>query len=251
MSLTIKSYDSNSINTLFSSLPATKNASYTGIEGVLSDYRSLQTGSYQKLVKSYFDKFGDDAIKNKVTSKDSAEVSSIEKAADALVDDTKKLLDKNSSLWEKKSVEKDGKTITEYDRTSLGNAISSFVDSYNSLVDKGQKSSNTGILTQVAGMVKTSSSSISTLSQIGITVNSNNHLSFDKDYFSDSADMTVAKSLFTGNNSYAYSVSSKASMVKNYANNLLSDITGRKSYTNSGSYDLSAPDILSSFNIST
>ncbi len=254
MSLTINSFDSNSINTLFSSIPQ-KGTGMTGIENLLGDYSSIRTGSYSKLLSAYYAKFGDDGIdKNDKTvkSKDTAEYSSVEKVATNLLDATNNLLDKSSDLWKKKSYTDDeGNTKSDYDKNAVYGAVKDFVDAYNDLVDKGQKSSNTGILTQVASMVTSSSSTHATLGQIGITIDTKNHLAIDEDFFKNKADMTTVKSLFTGNGGYAYSVASKASMVKSYANNALSDLTGKKTYTNSGSYDLSAGDILSSFNIST
>ena len=63
--------------------------------------------------------------------------------------------------------------------------------------------------------------------------------------------MTYAKDLFNGTGSYAYQVATKASMANSYASNDLASITGKKSYTNQGSYAISADDIINKFNETT
>jgi len=253
MSLNINSFNSNSIGTLFSSLPYTRNSSFTGIENVLSDYSSLQSGSYNRLLKAYYSKVENPSADKTVKQKNkevNSEFSALQKDAKGLLNATDKLLSKGtSSIWNK--VEKKdatGKVSNDYDRNKIGSAISDFVDEYNRLVKEGQKTSHTGILTQIAGMTSIVGKSHSSLGQIGLSIDSNNYLSFDRNFFNEKADVSVAKSLFSGTGSLAYNVATKASMVNSYAGTKLSDISGKRFYSNSGNYSISSADILSSLN---
>ena len=252
MSLSINSFDSDSINTLFSSLSSSSSkstSSSTGLESLLSDYSSLKSGSYGKLLKAYYSLDDSSSTSSNSSSKDTSKLSSLKNDASSMVDAADKLLDNSSSLWSKVSTtDEDGNEILDYDRDAIYDSISSFIDSYNDLVDSGQDSDNTGILTQVASMVTTTNNAISTLGQVGITVSSDNHLSINESFFKSSADMTVAKSLFNGTGSYLYQVTTKASMVKSYANSNLADLTGSKAYSSTGDYSLSTSDLLSSLN---
>lgn len=257
MSLTISGSNLNSISSLFSSLSTSSSSSYSssGLESLLSDYATIKSGTYGKLLKSYYSKVEASDDDSSSTSTDKAKTSSLNSVkADAteLASATETLLDKSSdSIWKKVSkTDEDGKTTTDYDKDKIYDAVSKYIDAYNDLVDSGQKSSNTGILTQVASMVTGSAKSLSTLSQVGISITSDNHLKIDESYFKNTADMNTVKSLFNGNGSYAYSVATKASMVKSYASSSLADITGNKSYTSSGNYSLSTSDIINSWSAS-
>ncbi len=117
MSLTVNSYDSNSINTLFSSLSANRrtNTSFTGLESVISDYTSLKGGSDGKLLKAYYAKV-DNAKENtsKVSDSTKKEVSDIKSDSEALNDSTAALLDKSSkSVWNKVQTKNEDGSITE------------------------------------------------------------------------------------------------------------------------------------------
>ena len=251
MSLTISS-NYNLVGGLFSSSSSSSSSS-TGIESLLSDYYGLKSGSTSKLLKAYYSTSDSGSSTSKASTTEKSQLSATKSDSEALTDATDKLLDKSSSsIWKKvETTDEDGNTSTDYDRDAIYSAVSSFIDSYNDLVDSGQDSSNTGVLTQVASMVTTSSSSLSTLAQVGITIGSDNHLSIDEDYFKNNADMTVAKSLFNGTGSYAYQIATKASMVNSYSTTALADITGSKLYSSDGSYNISTSDLLSSFNTTT
>ena len=54
------------------------------------------------------------------------------------------------------------------------------------------------------------------LSKVGITIGSDSSLSMDESTFKKS-DMSVAKSLFNGTGSYAYTVATKSAMANSYA----------------------------------
>ncbi|MCR4693819.1 MAG: hypothetical protein K5773_00665 [Pseudobutyrivibrio sp.] len=253
MSLTINSSGYNYLSGLFSANKS--NYSTIGLEANLLDYSLIKSGAYGKLVNTYYSKIASDDSESSTSDvkKNTSNLNEIKRDSEDLSQAANKLLNNGkNSIWEKKDVEKeDGTTVKEYDKDAIYNAIKDFADKYNQLVDSGQKADSTGILTQVAGMVTGSSSTINTLAKAGISIDKDNHLSVDEDFLKNNADMTVVKDLFNGVGSFAYQVGAKASMTNSYANTELSDITGSKSYNNKGSYKLSASDIVSSFDTSS
>ena len=57
MGLTVSGYDSSSISTLFSSLNSSKSngiSSLSSMTNMLGEYHSIQSGSYFKLLRSYY-----------------------------------------------------------------------------------------------------------------------------------------------------------------------------------------------------
>lgn len=251
MGLTINSSNYSSIAGLFSSSAKT---SSTGVESLLGEYSSIRSGSYSKLLKSYYAKAAASASSSSSEdlSAEKTNYSKVLSASESLSAATDTLLEKgSSSIWNKKSItDSEGQTTTDYDKEQIYSVLASFVSAYNDSIDKGSTSDNTGVLTQTAAMVTLSAKTLSTLSKIGITISSSNHLSIDETYFKNTADMSTAKSLFNGTGSYGYSIASKASCINSYAKSALADITGLKSYNNKGSWALSASDALSSITTS-
>ena len=70
----------------------------------------------------------------------------------------------------------------------------------------------------IRNMIDLTDSKEKALDEIGITINTDNTLSIDKDTFMK-ADMEKVKGLFSGSGSYGYSVSAKASMIDYQAHN--------------------------------
>ncbi|QFJ55701.1 hypothetical protein [Pseudobutyrivibrio xylanivorans] len=256
MSLTINSFNNNVISSLFSSNNVGTNSIFGGLEGSLMNLNQIKTGTYGKLVKSYYQKYdtegnlkSDTSKNSKASKEDTSKVSEIRNDASDLSKATDKLLSKGSdSIWKQIETKgEDGKVTKDYDKDAIYKAVSDFTKAYNDLVDSGQKADSTPILSQVASMVSTTAKTASTLGKAGITVGSDNHLSVDEDFLKNKANMTYVKDLFNGTGSYAYQVATKASMANSYASADLSKLTGSKSYTNSGSYELSTNDIIKSF----
>ena len=258
MSLTINSFGNNSISSLFGNSGSSGISSmFGGLEGSLSNLAQIKSGSYGKLVKSYYSKYDSDGnLKSDSSTKakaDTSKLSEIRNDTSDLSKATDKLLAKGkNSIWEQvETTDEDGNVTKDYDKDAIYSAINSFVKSYNELVDSGQKSESTGILTQVAAMVTTSAKAAQTLGKAGITIDSDNHLSVDEDFLKNKANMTYVKDLFNGTGSYAYQIATKSSMANSYASNELANITGRKSYTSTGDYSLSADDMIKAFDTTT
>lgn len=240
----ISMYDSSSVSTLFSSLGSSKSTG-SGLFGInLSEYASIRSGSYGKLMRSYFSmdstkstSKSDDSTKNTIedlatttsTSKDST------KTLAAIESDAKELTDSAKALYTRSN----NKVFTKdsggsYDTDKIYKAVKRFADDYNSMLDTAGKSSTNRISRSVSSMKNETSYNENPLKEIGITVDEKTgKLSVDETTFK-SADTEKIKNLFNGTGSYAYSVATKAAMTESYAK---SEAAKCNTYTKNGTYN--------------
>ena len=240
----ISMYDSSSVSTLFSSLGSSKSTG-SGLFGInLSEYASIRSGSYGKLMRSYFSmdstkgtSKSDDSTKNTIedlatttsTSKDST------KTLAAIESDAKELTDSAKALYTRSN----NKVFTKdsggsYDTDKIYKAVKRFADNYNSMLDTAGKSSTNRISRSVSSMKNETSYNEKPLKEIGITVDEKTgRLSVDETTFK-SADTEKIKNLFNGTGSYAYSVATKAAMTESYAK---SEAAKSNTYTKNGTYN--------------
>lgn len=240
----ISMYDSSSVSTLFSSLGSSKSTG-SGLFGInLSEYASIRSGSYGKLMRSYFSmdstkgtSKSDDSTKNTIedlatttsTSKDST------KTLAAIESDAKELTDSAKALYTRSN----NKVFTKdsggsYDTDKIYKAVKRFADDYNSMLDTAGKSSTNRISRSVSFMKNETSYNEKPLKEIGITVDEKTgKLSVDETTFK-SADTEKIKNLFNGTGSYAYSVATKAAMTESYAK---SEAAKSNTYTKNGTYN--------------
>ena len=240
----ISMYDSSSVSTLFSSLGSSKSTG-SGLFGInLSEYASIRSGSYGKLMRSYFSmdstkgtSKSDDSTKNTIedlatttsTSKDST------KTLAAIESDAKELTDSAKALYTRSN----NKVFTKdsggsYDTDKIYKAVKRFADDYNSMLDTAGKSSTNRISRSVSSMKNETSYNEKPLKEIGITVDEKTgKLSVDEITFK-SADTEKIKNLFNGTGSYAYSVATKAAMTESYAK---SEAAKSNTYTKNGTYN--------------
>lgn len=240
----ISMYDSSSVSILFSSLGSSKSTG-SGLFGInLSEYASIRSGSYGKLMRSYFSmdstkgtSKSDDSTKNTIedlatttsTSKDST------KTLAAIESDAKELTDSAKALYTRSN----NKVFTKdsggsYDTDKIYKAVKRFADDYNSMLDTAGKSSTNRISRSVSSMKNETSYNEKPLKEIGITVDEKTgKLSVDETTFK-SADTEKIKNLFNGTGSYAYSVATKAAMTESYAK---SEAAKSNTYTKNGTYN--------------
>jgi len=115
---------------------------------------------------------------------------------------------------------------------ALYNAISSFVTNYNSVLDTAGKS-NVSTISQRANMMTNATQSYKNmLAKIGVSVDSNNRLSVNKDAF-QAANKDTVKSLFSEDYSYGGRISSYASYMNTKAT---SEAAKANTYSSTGSY---------------
>lgn len=240
----ISMYDSSSVSTLFSSLGSSKSTGSGLFRINLSEYASIRSGSYGKLMRSYFSmdstkgtSKSDDSTKNTIedlatttsTSKDST------KTLAAIESDAKELTDSAKALYTRSN----NKVFTKdsggsYDTDKIYKAVKRFADDYNSMLDTAGKSSTNRISRSVSSMKNETSYNEKPLKEIGITVDEKTgRLSVDETTFK-SADTEKIKNLFNGTGSYAYSVATKAAMTESYAK---SEAAKSNTYTKNGTYN--------------
>lgn len=232
-------WDSNSISTLFSSLNRSSSSGASFGNAMIGSidyttYSSIRTGSYRKLLKSYYETDEGKASKsqwvdNKSTStaKDSAKtLASIQDSATGLTDSAADLYKSSSKVFTKDA-------SGNYDTDAILKSVKEFVSDYNSLLSSADDSNTDRITRATDSMVNNTKLNSTLLSKVGISINSkDNTLSVDEDTFKK-ANMDTVKSLFNGNGSFAYNTALKASMIGSYAK---MEASKSNTYNNYGSY---------------
>ena len=213
--MNIGSWNSDSIGMLFSSVGnrnANANAdNLSSLTSLLSDYNSIKTGAYGKVVKAYYAK-GENSDttsskKDKVnsstsTAEDSTKtLNAIQTATDVLSETTEALRDK-------------AKTADSMD--DLYDTVSSFVKDYNAVVNTATVSNTDTIQSSLADLTFATSTNSKLLSKVGITVNEDNTLKLDADKFK-AGSLSTAQTLFKGVGSYAYGVALNTAMMNGNA----------------------------------
>lgn len=246
----ISFYNSDSISMLLSSGTARRNTGIFGYQNTnafsgidFSTLSSIRNGSYSRLLKAYYAKEDGGTTTDKTDFKnDSANDTAAQKLNGAAVrDEAADVVDsaselKKSTLWEKKSVtDKEGNTTQEYDTDAIYKAVSGFVSDYNTLIESTGKSADNSVLSRAASMVNYTKANRSLLKDIGITIGSDNKLSVDQKKFEDS-NMLIAKSVFSGSNSYGQTVSKNASSIYASAVAQIAKLDSATTYSNTGRY---------------
>lgn len=232
----MSAYDSSSMSTLFSGLGSSNNNSYSSdLLGInYSDWATIRSGSYRKLVSAYYTKVeGENGSSSSGITDSKQMLTSIKDAAADLKDSASKLLDKGkNSLFTTKKDEK-GNSYVDYDTDEVYKAVKSFVNDYNGLVDAVADSDTKSILRSAKNMVTFTSENKRALSEIGVTVGADNRLSIDEDKFKNASKARV-QSLFQSTGGYAYQISAKASNISASAGNVASKVGDTKESYKSG-----------------
>ena len=205
----------------------------TGSTFNLSDYAAIKNGSYGKLLKAHYAKqdaekasASGDTMQKSALMKSSAD--DLKKSADALKDD---------GLWEKKKIKKkDEKTgeeieVEDYDWDKITKAVKSFVEDYNSVIGHTGDSNSNSVLRNAVWLTGNTESNENILAKIGITVGKGNKMELDEEALKK-ADISTLKTLFTGHNSFADKVSTKASSISNAAAGSIGTYKSNGTYSN-------------------
>ena len=224
-----------SINTLLNGFGNTSsNSSYTsGLYSSLSEYSTIRTGAYKKLLNSYFSKTQSTKASQTGTNYQVKGNSTVEKkqltevkdAADSLYSSAAKLTDTSST----KSLFKNAQSVTG----EISSAVKNFVNDYNSLVEEAADTSNSKVTGKVSFMTSQTNAYKSSLENIGITINDDKTLTVDEKKL-NSADVNDVKKLFNGSSSMAYQTFVRASSISGAAENA-STTSGL--YGSDGAYD--------------
>ena len=242
---TISGYDSASIGVLFSSLNQSNNnstslfSSSSDLLGIsYTDYATIRSGSYYKLLKAYY---GDDcssevksALSTSTSKDDTNTLARIESAAEDMKESAATLMTTGSkSVFEKvTTTDEEGVTKTDYDTDAIYKAVKAFADDYNNLLDQAVESNTTNILRGARTMVNYTKVNEGLLAKVGITIGEDNKLEVDEEAFKK-ADMSTVKNLFGTRGSYGYQIQTQASLIETYAK---SEAAKSNTYSSSGSY---------------
>lgn len=175
----------------------------TGGTFSLGDYAAIKNGSYKKLLKAYYAK--QDAEKSAVSSESMKNSSLVKSSADALKKSANALNSK--ALWEKKE---------DYDWDAITKAVKSFVDDYNSVVKLAGNSDSKDVLRNAVWMTGMTEANDNLLSKAGITVGKGNQMELNEAVLKK-VDIRTLKTLFTGHNSLADKIATKANSISNAA----------------------------------
>lgn len=264
MALTISS-NAEMVGSLFSSMSSGSRSLFasTDLLGIsYMDYSSIKSGSYFKLLDAYYSLDNDSSIKSGTdkdatttkkndlystsTATDSeSKLADIEDKAEKMGTVAEPLLTvgTKSLFRETTKTDEEGNTTTGYDTDKIYQAVKTFADQYNALIDSASDSKVKQISNAATSMLNLTAQNEKLLSSIGITIDEEtNAMKVDEEAFKK-ADMNTAKLLFNGTASYAYQVAVKASMIDYQAQH---EATKANTYTNAGnySYNYSAGSIL-------
>ena len=190
-------------NTDYSYLFNNMQPTSTGGTFSLGDYAAIKNGSYKKLLKAYYAK--QDAEKSTISSDAMKNSSLVKSSADALKKSANAL--NNEALWEKKE---------DYDWDAITKAVKSFVDDYNSLVKLAGNSDSKDVLRNAVWMTGMTEANDNLLSKAEITVGKGNQMELNEDVLKK-VDISTLKTLFTGHNSLADKIATKANSISNAA----------------------------------
>lgn len=240
--MTISTNYYNYSSSLFSS---TSQGSSSGSSNILSQYMSINNGSYKKLLTAYYKKMEEQESESSSSTQTTSEKSKIlaaKKDADSLKEASDKLLATGkNSIWEQVEKEvKDEKTgemvkVKDYDYDRITKAINEFASSYNSVLESSSKQNDLSVLKKTAYMTGITKSNKVALGKMGITVGADNKLTVDESKLK-SADISDLKSYFTGSSSYAGRIQGKAFDISQSAMNAVNSL---KTYNRSGSINQS------------
>ncbi|MBQ4059443.1 MAG: hypothetical protein IJD40_10995 [Lachnospiraceae bacterium] len=218
----------NNYSYLFDNSSSSKSSTSGNLLGIdLAEYSSITRGSYSKLIKAYYAKYGDDAKPSssaedksdtiaKTTLKNNA--NELYEATNALVSNGKESVFKQVELKKEDS----GETTKGYDKDKIYDAVNSLIKAYNGLVDKSTDSNNNAVLRQTLHMINSTASNSSLLADVGISIGADNKLAVDEEAFKN-ADMNKVKTLFNGSSSLGGKIQSAASNIYMNVNNSLGD----------------------------
>lgn len=189
----------------------------------LGDLALIRSGAYKKLLSAYYKK---DASAPKETE-------SVD------VDEKKKLvLAKESAANLKKSAsELMDIGLSEENRGEIREKLQNFIRDYNTMLDSGSNVDTQSVLRNTLWMTQSTGKNSGLLSEIGITVGTDNKLSLDEEKF-DKARLTSMNTLFMGNDSLLGRISAKADALEKLSAKSAADGTHAALYTNKGNFDM-------------
>ena len=198
----LNKYNTTDYSSLFNSLPKTSESSGGGLTNLATEYNSIRSGSYGKLLSAYY---------KKMNSGDSA-TEAIQKE-----NENRKLVGGNASTL--KSAAKNLSKIDFSDTSDAGKekslkAVKDFISAYNSVIDTADDVNSKSILRNAVWMTNITDKSAGLLNELGITIGDNNQLTLDETKW-ESANSSTKTALFNGRQGFAEKMVYKASQMTN------------------------------------
>ncbi len=215
---------------LFSSLNSSSSNNSNSLFGInLADYATIKSGSYGRLLKAYYKQNSADDSTNTTSSLSRTKVdSTVKKELTDIQTYANEVRDSAAALMEKGSKS----VFRGEDMEKVYEAVSEFASDYNTLMEKSRDSSSSAVIRYTDSMAYTVEGYEDSLKEIGITIGEDNKLTVNKETFL-AADMDKVKTLFNGNMSLSYLVSTKAVAIGNKA---YSESNKSNLYTSTGNY---------------
>ena len=197
-------------------------SSSDSISSLFSDYAAIKNGSYSKLLKAYYSK-----VESSDSDSDSSTVADKSTATAA------------QSLYSSLSA-LSAETVTEENRSDISSEVKEMVEKYNDLIESAGDSDSSTVLQRTLWMTNTTDAYSDLLNDIGITVNSDNTLSFSEDTFA-TANLTTINDLFDSNSSWLSRTIDKSNTIYAAASASTDTTSG---YTAAGQYMKSTSSML-------
>lgn len=246
------------------------NNMYGNLSGSWSDFSMINSGSYKKLLKSYYStvKETDSDSSSSSTTKtdrernsrytvksateldaeksgknyretvDTAEFSAIKSSAKSLSSAVSAL--SSESLY-KEPEEDENDTGTQTKKkdvtSSVKSALKDYVNAYNSYMNSARQSNSNSIQAKNLKMFQANADHAKALKELGITTGKNGNLVFDETKF-DSSKVDTAKELFSGKDTYGEDMKKIADETYRIANSATYNAGGGSSYSTSGAYSV-------------
>lgn len=226
-----------------------RNSYGSSFYGSFGNYASIRSGTYKKLLNSYYSKTKPSQttasdkktdVWNQRYSYTNPALTSVKKEADELTASARALTAQgsNSLFKEKYTTTTDAeigvKTTTKgYDRDAIEKAVNSFVSDYNSAVKAGRDSTNSNVARNTAYMTQQTGIYARSLSDVGISIGKDNTFSVDTDKLK-SANIDTLKRVFNGATSFAAQTANRSGSISQAASRASSPAS---TYNRTGNYN--------------
>lgn len=200
----LNQYNTKDYSSLFNSLPKTSESSGGGLTNLATEYNSIRSGSYGKLLSAYYKKMSGGDSATEAVQKETANRQLVGGNASTLKSAAKALSKVDFSDDSEDAKAKSLKTVKD------------FISAYNSVIDTADDVNSKSILRNAVWMTNITSKSAGLLNELGITVGENNQLTLDETKWSN-ANASTKTALFNGRQSFAEKMVYKAGQMTNFS----------------------------------
>ena len=192
----LNQYTTTDYSTLLNSLPKTDSSSGGGLFNLASEFQSIRSGSYGKLLSSYYKQLETEGQKEAIEKENT----------------NRQLVAGNSSSLKSAASKLSDMDFDKATEEESLKAVKDFISSYNSVVDTADDVENKGVLRNAVWMTNMMQKSAGLLSDVGISIGENNQLTLDETKWKESS-ATMKSALFSGRNGLAEKLAYKADRI--------------------------------------